>query len=247
MFSSIEDLLCTEEKSIVNIEELVKWKKSKKLYNFDVLPETAILTMFPRKKNFFSLLFKRPIGGIKGRHFLIKEKKVLLCTECGYGAPYIISLCEELRVLGVRNFIFIGLAGTLTSSFNEGELLFVEKAFSGSGASYYYNKEEVIVPRHSDWTKRLIDKINIRSTNCWSTDAPFRESISLKKYYEEKGAEIVEMECAAIYSFANYYKLNACCFAIISDKLTDTWCPPQYYERLVNKEREIISRIVNLV
>ena len=47
MFKSIEDLLDKDEKSIVCIEKLVKWKKAEKHYNFGKLPKTAIMTIFP--------------------------------------------------------------------------------------------------------------------------------------------------------------------------------------------------------
>ncbi len=246
MFNTIENLIGNDEKSIVNIDKLVKWKKSKKLYNFTKLPETAILTMFPAKKKFFPFFSKKKIRGIKGRNFLINNK-IVLCTECGYGAPYIINLCEELKTLGVSNFIFIGLAGTITRSHQEGELLYVEKTFSGVGASYYYDKKEEIMPNQSNWSKGVKKEVGAKSVTCWSTDAPFRETLSLKNYYVEKGAEIVEMECAAIYAFANYYRLNASCFTIISDQLTDEWYPPKDYNSLVTKGRDTIARIVNLL
>lgn len=247
MFNTIESLIGTEDKSVVDIDELVKWKKSKNVYNFDTLPETAILTIFSKKKKVFSFLSEKTVKGVKGENFLINDKRIVLCTACGYGAPYIINLCEELKALGVSKFIFIGLAGAFTASFNEGEILYVEKAFSGVGASYYYDKEEVIFPRRSDWNKLLVEELNTKPVTCWSTDAPFRETLSLKKHYEDKGAEIVEMECAAVYAFSNYYQLNAACFVIVSDQLSDTWRPPRDYESLVTKEKEIISQIINLV
>lgn len=131
MLNNIEKIIGLNEASIVNIDQLVAWKKSKKLYNFEILPKTAILTVFPSKKSVISSFFSQKIKGIKGENYILNRKKYALYADCSYGAPHVISLCEELRALGVSNFVFIGLAGAIVNSHQVGELLYVEKAYSG--------------------------------------------------------------------------------------------------------------------
>lgn len=235
------------EKSVVTTEQLVDWKKSKNQYNFDTLPDTAILTVFPRDNSISSYFKHKPVKGIKGKNYLVKDKKIVLCTQCGYGAPHIVSLCEELRALGVLNFIFVGLAGSIDGAHQEGELLFVEKTLSGVGASYYYSEDEQIEPQADEWLNDLTRGLDTKPATCWSTDAPFRESRSLIKHYQEKGANVVEMECAAIYAFAKYHDLNACCFVLVSDQLTDQWHLPQDYPELAKKGQETLTKITELV
>ena len=93
------------EKSILDISKFVMWKKTNRNYNFDVLPKTVILTLnnnvLSRKNKFFYKKTK----GIAGLNYII-NKKILLCSSFGSGASAIISLLEELRILGVENFIF---------------------------------------------------------------------------------------------------------------------------------------------
>lgn len=224
------------------MDAFVQWKKSKNSYNFDLLPETAVITVFKRRKPFFSTSKKKVLKGFKGLNFLI-ENKFVLCTGCGYGAPHIINLCEELKALGISKFIFIGLAGRLDEQLKEDEIFYVDKAFSGSGTSYYYDKNEVISPNRKNLHIELSKKMNISSISCWSTDAPFRETIPLKEYYMKQGAKVVEMECASVYAFANYYKLKAACYVITSDTLINSWQPPNNIAMLIDKEKKLINTI----
>ncbi|CAL2108484.1 PNP_UDP_1 domain-containing protein [Tenacibaculum sp. 190524A02b] len=247
MLKNVENLLLTDKQVILDAEKLVTWKKSKNLYNFKQLPKTAILTVYSRKNSFISSFFRKPIKGVKGNHFLIENGTILLCTGCGYGAPYIVSLCEELRVLGVANFIFIGVAGCINQRYKEGDLLYVAKTFSGVGTSSYYSQGEIILPYSKKWNNQLQKNIQAHPVSCWSTDAPFRESLSLKSFYKEKGAQIVEMECAAIYAFANYYQLNTACFTIVSDQLTNEWIPPANPKKLVAIERAFIKNLLKML
>ncbi|MEW7280218.1 hypothetical protein ABW636_16630 [Aquimarina sp. 2201CG1-2-11] len=242
MLTHIINLLKTKDDAILTMDALVRWKKSKNSYSFDSLPKTAIITVFNTKKAFFSTSKKKKIKGFKGQNFIV-ENKFVLCTGCGYGAPHVISLCEELKALGVSEFIFIGLAGMLDEQLNEGELFYLDKVFSGTGTSYYYDKQEMVIPHNLNWIHTLSKKMGISPICGWSTDAPFRETITLKNHYIKQGAKIVEMECAAIYAFANFYKLNAACYVITSDRLTNDWQPPQNISKLIEKEQELITTI----
>jgi len=152
-------------------------------------------------------------------------------------------LCEELKALGVSQFIFIGLAGRLNKQLNEGELLYVNRVYSGIGTSYYYGEKETISPKNEDIHTTISKQITISNITGWSTDAPFRETMALKKYYQQKGAEIVEMESAAIYAFANFYNLKAACYIITSDILTNDWQPPKNFSKLSQKEHQLIDKI----
>lgn len=244
MIKDFGSFFCEKESSLVQPEKLVEWKKQHKKYNFDSLPNTAIISVFPLKKDSLTFFKTKRVKGIKGKNFLINKQQLLLATECGYGAPYIVNLCEELRVLGVSNFIFIGLAGAISSNIKEGELLYVNKVFSGVGSSYYYKNNEVFLYNNYGILEEIINQLKISPVTCWSTDAPFRETLSLKDDYVNQGAEIVEMETAAVYAFADFYKLSALCLMIISDVIEEEWHPPVNYQKLRNKEQDVIATII---
>lgn len=247
MFEILKESVSKKESSILDIESLVAWKRSKKAYGFKTLPKIAIITVFGRQRRFGLRYRKKKIEGLKGANFLIRNKEIVLCTGCGYGASHVIGLCEELRILGVSQFIFIGVAGILDPNYNEAELLYVEKAFSGVGTSYYYQSSEEIVADAVPCNEKLIKEAKIKSVIGWSTDAPFRETKTLKDYYMKKGAKIVEMECAAMYAFSNFYGLNTSCYVITSDTLFDEWKPPKNHALLSAKEQYLISKIKEII
>ncbi|MEE9349316.1 MAG: hypothetical protein V3U80_04655 [Flavobacteriaceae bacterium] len=107
-----------KENSIPTINKIIEWKKNQGNYNFKKLPKTVILTATTSYINRLKKFSKNKIKGISGKNYLIK-KGVLLSSNFGNGAPAIISHMEELRALGVEDFIFIGFAGMLNANLTE--------------------------------------------------------------------------------------------------------------------------------
>lgn len=221
-----------KEKSTLDILDIVNWKKQNKKYNFTSLPKTAILTVqhnvISRKRS----LFYKKIKGVTGKNYVI-EPNLLLCTNFGIGAPAVMSLMEELRVLGVTQFFFIGLAGRIDHTIAEGEVCIAKTVFSTTGCAALYASGTCFEPIKNDWLTAIASKLNYKQVIGWSTDAPFRETQSLIEYYKAKGAKLVDMECAAIYAFAKFYNLNSLCVLIASDALSETnWSPPKHISGL---------------
>ncbi len=246
------DKVHLEELPILDIRDLVAWKKSRRVYNFEKLPATAILSIFSLPKQGFRFWNTKKLKGITGQNYLLKKENCLFCSASTNGAPAIVMLCEELRALGVERFIFIGLGAAMNQQLKEGDITWVKKAYAGTGTNYYYDEKKYAAIQRNAITSEQIAAANLNITPCtvWSTDAPFRETRRLRDYYKQLGAEIVEMETAAIYAFANYYQLEASCFLVVSDQLLDQWSPPvniqlvqQQFIRIFNFIKEQISSI----
>lgn len=191
------------------------------------MPKTAILTVqhnvISRKRSFFYKKTK----GVTGKNYII-DANLLVCTNFGVGAPAVISLMEELRTLGVTQFLFIGLAGRIDHTIAEGEICIAKPIFSTSGCTALYASGEYFEPIKDDWLATITSKLNYKEVIGWSTDAPFRETPSLIAHYKTKGAKLVDMECAAIYAFAKFHNLNALCVLIAADALFEmNWLPPK--------------------
>jgi purine-nucleoside phosphorylase len=220
------------------------WKKTNKAYNFDVLPKTAILTLSNNVLSRKNRVLYKKTKGIAGLNYII-NKNVLLCSSFGSGASAIISLLEELRILGVENFIFIGLAGKLVSSTDD--TFIVENSFSTCGSTLFYSKNEEYKPVQNSWFTGLKGKLNLKTTVCWSTDAPFRETKSLLSHFKEKNATHVDMECAAIYAFSEFYNSNAICIIVSADSFIDNvWLPPKSNIVLNENLNQLVKMIITL-
>ncbi len=236
-----------DEKSILDISMLVKWNKVKKKYNFNQLPKTAIISISKFSLEFRMRLFSKKVKGILGNNYFINNN-LIFCSGFGYGAPAIIGFMEELRILGVENFVFVGFAGSLVKNINENDTFLVNNSFSTVGCTALYSSSYDFKPIESDWRDNFKALLNLPETICWSTDAPYRETKSLIKYYIDKRATHVDMECAAIYAFAEFYKLNSSCILITADSLAhNQWSPPKNLGLLNSTLKKVVTSTIEIL
>ena len=223
-----------KEKSVLDVNNLVTWKKENKIYNFNALPSTAILTIYSGVISRGIKFRSKKLKGITGKTYIL-NKSLIISSDFGNGAPAVINLMEELRALGVRNFIFFGFAGILTTNLNAGDLFVVRKSFSMTGCSKFYNAQDCLELQNNKFVNDLLSRLNFNEVVGVSTDAPFRETARFLEDFVNKGTEVIDMECAAIYAFTSFYNLNAICLTVGADSLLNAkWTPPNDL-KLINK------------
>ncbi len=246
-FFKIEKTNFYHENSLLSISDLVTWKKKRNAYNFKSLPETAIIAL---KKNVFSKQihpFMKRIKGLLGTHYKYNSK-FLLCCEFGIGASSIVLLLEELKELGVKKFVFVGVAGILDDLVNENNPFIISSTYSSTGSSYFYDKNELLKSYNKQWYNHIKQVCNLLEQTAWSTDCPFRETPSIIDYYKTKGCGLVDMECAGVYAFSQYYKIPAVCILIGADRLSKAkWQEPKSFSSLLNTQRKIVKQLLNKI
>lgn len=243
----IEDIYLLKHKSVLDVSIFVNWKKNLKKYNFTDLPKTVILSVNKNILNKKTRFFSKRLKGFLGANFVV-NKNVFYCSEFGNGAPAIIGLLEELRALGVENFIFVGLAGIISENIcNQGAFV-VTNSFSTTGINNFYSSKTNFQPKDNFWFNNLKEKLNLKQTTCWSTDAPFRETKSLIDYFVNKKTAHVDMECAAIYAFAEFYNLNSLCCIVSADDLCGMeWNPPGDLQEVNLLLKQIVSDLIEII
>jgi len=235
------------EKSLLESDSLVKWKKNNGAYNFDQLPNTAIITLNKSSLSRINRFVSKKLRGIQGDNYLLSTKTIFV-SGFGNGAPALVGVMEELHALGVEKFVFVGWAGSINKKYKSGELFLVENSYSTTGCAQLYSRKSNFEPKENDWSLYIKSKLSLPVTTCWSTDAPFRETNSLVNFFREKGASHVDMECAAIYAFADHYKLNALCFLVTADFLSaNEWVPPQNTKQLSSNVKNLVASLINLL
>ncbi|HEX9826515.1 MAG TPA: hypothetical protein VGA80_07935 [Flavobacteriaceae bacterium] len=245
-FFNIKTLNFYKEPSILKASDLVTWKRNNGAYNFKRLPNMAIISI--KRKMFSKVIspFTKRAKGINGSHFIYKSK-ILLCSEFGSGAPAMIMLLEELRALGVRQFIFIGSAGILDDSVKGGSSHIVQKAISLSGTTFFYSEKDELECYDLSFFEKVKNKCNLTSKTILSTDSPFRETPSLIDHYKSKGCALVDMECASIYAFSQFYKIPSACILVGADSITASqWIPPNSVKNLLNVQQNMVSELLKL-
>jgi len=230
------------EQALLSAGMLVDWKKKRGVYNFDKLPAKAIITLgsniVKRHRGFFTPKLK----GIAGNHFA--KDTYVLSGDFGSGAPALITLMEELRVLGVREFIFIGLCASIGNNIISGQAFYIDKALSGNGVTAFYTPEKIIQPYNLSYVAEIGRHCAASAASCISTDSPFRETPSFIEQALENNCTLLEMECAAAYAFSQFYQLNVACLQVVADTIWPAWKPPADMAGLVMAQQKLVDKII---
>lgn len=235
--------------SLVSTEQLVKSKDK------NLLPTRFIMCFFDhvahslRKISFF----EKTISSPQTRYTidLYKKKKdteemcVGVVSDFGIGAPASVLCLEQLRALGVKEFISVGIVGSLNPDFKIGKKVIIKKAFREEGCSYHYKIASPYIELSDKW--KLFEKMNLPSVSSWTTDAPCRETKEEVLYFQSQGVECVEMEASALMAAGEYYGLSVYCTGVVSDHLSVEGWAPQFSHPNVKKSLcELLNQVLFL-
>jgi uridine phosphorylase len=135
------------------------------------------------------------------------EGRPLSIQSTGMGGPSAAIVVEELIALGAGTFIRIGTCGALTDAHAIGDLLRVDAALALDGTSRALGAGEQVEP-DADLAAAI--------------DAPGVTAASVDLFYdgpEPGGADVVEMECAALFQIAKLRGVRAAAVLGVSDAL----------------------------
>lgn len=174
--------------------------------------------------------------GFSGEFFLLGEtdEQVGVIGNFGFGAPTVVTIMEGLIAFGVKNFLSIGIAGSLQSRLTVGSIVVCNRAIRDEGTSHHYLKPS----KFAYASKRIVNKIekelkrsglDYAVGSSWTIDAPFRETIAEVRKYREEGVLTVEMEASAIFSLAKYRNVEAGAIFTISDCLAELEWKPKFH------------------
>lgn len=214
---------------VLKPSELLAWRRaSGQLPEFPA-PRAVI---FAPQKSLANYVLRRhttkQIAGFLGEFHLLKRTngQIALSTGFGIGAPVIAGLADEFAVLGARQFVLIGLAGSLQPGLETGSLVLSKSAIRGEGVSQHYLASHPMVDS-SDTMTRGISEILTKHNHAhtlgvtWTTDAPFRERRGDVLEYQKQGVLAVDMEAAALLAVAKSMNLEAVAAFSIADQLSN--------------------------
>ncbi len=139
------------------------------------------------------------------------------------GGPMAVMALEELSRRGVRECIFLGLAGSLTPGLQPGDLWCPEAGLSTEGTSVHYPAP---LKPDSGLHRQVFHRadamgLRVRSGWHWSTDGFYRETVSLVERHRQAGALAVDMECTGLWAAARFRRVRLVALMVISDLLHD--------------------------
>lgn len=175
----------------------------------------------------------RRVGGFFGDFYLVKEAHgaVGVAANFGLGAPAAVALMEELAAFGVQRFMSIGLAGGLQNDLRPGNMLVCQRALRGEGVSRHYLPPAPDALAAPDLLRRLEDALQAAGQpyilgTSWTTDAPYRETPREIEQYRQAGAQVVEMEAAALFAAGQALGVQVGAALVVGDLLSPSgWQP----------------------
>ena len=145
--------------------------------------------------------------GLWGYTGTARDGELLTIQATGMGGPSAAIVVEELIALGAGTLIRIGTCGALSDRHAIGDLLRVDTALALDGTSRALGAGEQVEP-----DGELAGAI----------DAPGVTAASVDLFYdgpEPAGADVVEMECAALFQVAKLRGVRAAAVLGVSDAL----------------------------
>lgn len=140
------------------------------------------------------------------------------------GAPFAVLVAEELFASGCTVLLSITSAGKVAPDVPDTCVLLIDRALRGEGTSDAYLPPAPVVEADTilvDAIQRNLERASLpvlRGTS-WTTDAPFRETASALATARAEGAQVVEMEAAALYAFAQAGGHAVVCFAHVTNAM----------------------------
>lgn len=140
------------------------------------------------------------------------------------GAPFAVLVAEELFASGCSLLISITSAGRIASDVPDTCFVMIEQALRGEGTSEAYLPSGPTVEADPDLIGEVQrdlerDAVTVLRGTSWTTDAPFRETATALAAAQEAGAQVVEMEAAALYAFGQARGRAVVCFAHVTNAM----------------------------
>jgi uridine phosphorylase len=143
---------------------------------------------------------------------------------CAVGAPFAVLIAEELFACGCRLLISLTSAGQIVPAGPLPYFVVIDRALRDEGTSYHYAAAEAFAdvdPQLVAAALRGIANAGLRAHAgaSWTTDAPFRETAQAVDAARERGILCVEMEAAALYTFARRRNRPVLCLAHVTNTM----------------------------
>lgn len=143
---------------------------------------------------------------------------------CAVGAPYAVLVAEQMFACGCELLISLTSSGQIAKVADPPYFVLVTRALRDEGTSYHYQPPGRFADVHGALAEQArvalrSDGVNVLEGATWTTDAPFRETQAAVAAAEQEGILAVEMESAALYSFAAARRKAVLCFAHVTNTM----------------------------
>lgn len=146
---------------------------------------------------------------------------------CAVGAPFAVLIAEELFASGCRLLLSLTSAGQILPAGPTPYFVIIERALRDEGTSYHYAAPTEFSEADPALVAAAAGALAAQGLRAivgasWTTDAPFRETAEAIAAAKAKGILAVEMEAAALYTFAKANQVRVLCLAHVTNTMAQT-------------------------
>ncbi len=146
---------------------------------------------------------------------------------CAVGAPFAVLIAEELFASGCRLLISLTSSGQITPSGPPPYFVVIDRALRDEGTSYHYAEASDYAEADASLVQKAVAALRENGKPffvgpTWTTDAPFRETTEAIETARAQGILAVEMEAAALYSFARASGVAVLCLAHVTNTMAQS-------------------------
>jgi uridine phosphorylase len=140
------------------------------------------------------------------------------------GAPFAVLVAEELFATGCRLLMNLTSAGQITPAGQTPYFVLIERALRDEGTSYHYATPSDYGEADTHIIAMAAEALRETGLHAlvgasWTTDAPFRETSKAIDNARSRGVLAVEMEAAALYTFARASGVSVLCIAHVTNTM----------------------------
>jgi uridine phosphorylase len=140
------------------------------------------------------------------------------------GASFAVLVAEELFASGCRILVSLTSAGQILASGPPPYFVIIDRALRDEGTSYHYAAPAEFAEADPQLVAAAARAMAGRKPRAvvgpsWTTDAPFRETAEAIETARAKGILAVEMEAAALYTFARTLGVPLLCLAHVTNTM----------------------------
>ena len=155
--------------------------------------------------------------GLWGYTGVARDGELLTVQATGMGGPSAAIVVEELIDLGARTLLRIGTCGALREAFELGELVTATSVIGTDGTSAALGAGPRLTP--DDGLTAALTATGARSVTALSTDLFYDPREDAPRAWLEDGADVVEMEAAALLAIADRREVAAAVVLGVADLL----------------------------
>ena len=143
---------------------------------------------------------------------------------CAVGASFAVLVAEQLFAAGCELLLSITSAGQIVPQGEPPYFVLIEEALRDEGTSHHYRPPSSYAPLNPSLHERLRGSLSdvpvpVHTGRSWTTDAPYRETETAITAARAEGIMAVEMEAAALYTFADVRDHSVVCFAHVTNQM----------------------------